>query len=136
MRARGPPTHKVNRSPSIPQAVRAAGPQGPQNSGFPPAPDKMLLVTDSIGHNMHMNEIEELTNMRIVSKKAYCTISGRTFPSSDYSVVVPEMLRSHPDAKVLTFNASASDLTNISPGANEDNLKQQASTSSINALKI
>ena len=58
------------------------------------------------------------------------------FPDSEYSKVVPEMLKSHPDAKVLTVNASASDLTNISPGAPDIYLKQQASISSYNTVRI
>ena len=140
VRAREPPTHLANPSPSSPQdptlSERARGYHGPQNTGSPPAQDKMLLVTDSIGHNMHINEIEELTNMKIFTKKAYCAMPGGIFPNSDFSKVVPEMLRSHPDAKVLTFNASASDLTNISPGATEEYLKQQASSSSFSTLQI
>ena len=98
--------------------------------------DLMLLVADSIGHHMHMNELEQATNMKIVTKKAYCTLPGGMFPESEYSKVVPEMLKSHPDTKVLTVNASASDLTNISPGASETYLKQRASTSSYNTVRI
>ena len=96
----------------------------------------MLLVADSIGHHMHINEIEQVTNMKVVSKKAYCTLPGGMFPDSEYSKVVPDMLKSHPEAKVLTINASASDLTKISPGAPDIYLKQQASISSYNTVRI
>ena len=127
-------------SASSPQGLtwanRASNPPGPATPRPRQANDLMLLVGDSIGHNLHLNEIENVTEMKIVTKKAYCTMSGGNFPESNYERVVPEILRSHPEAKILTFNASASDLTNISPGASLRYSEQQASTSSYNAIKI
>ena len=117
-------------------AIRLGAPGSNQSSGYQAAPDKVLLVLDSIGSNMHMEEIEKITKRKVVTKKAYCTLPGAIFPNSDYTTVVPESLQANPDTKVLGFNASASDLTNISPGATREYCKQQASLSSSNTVKL
>jgi hypothetical protein len=96
----------------------------------------MLLVLDSIGHHTRYDLIENLTNTKIVTKKAYCTLPGGRYPEANYNRVVSDTLKAHPEVKVLGINASACDLTNISPGASEEYQKQQASLSSYNTVAL
>ena len=80
---------------------------------------------------MHFEKIERVTNKKVVTKKAYCTLSGGRYPDSTDDKVIPEILKANQDANVLAFNASTYDLTNISPW---EYLTQQASLSSYNSV--
>ena len=61
----------------------------------------MLMVMDSIGSNIHPEEIEKITNTKVVTHKAYCNLPGAIFPNSDYTTVVPKSLNGNPDTKIL-----------------------------------
>ena len=113
--SREPPAPSAPTPPTW--AERTQNPPVTQNSQFPPPRDKMLLVLDSIGHHARYDLIEGLTNTKIVTKKANCTLSGGRYPEANYNRVVTDTLKAHPDVKVLGINASACDRTNISPGA-------------------
>ena len=136
----GAPASVTQRAPNWAERVVATDRLGVSSaieSTLPPtSSDKMLLVLDSIGSNIHMEEVEKITNTKFVTKKAYCNLPGAIFPNSDYTTVVPESLKENSDTKVLVFNMSASDLTNISPGETKEYCKQQASLSSSSTVKL
>ena len=128
-------------------AGREAGGQG-RNAGREAAGQgrnvtaarKIAYITDSIGGNVYLKELEKLTKTKIKKAKAYGATKrerseGFLFPDRNFTDVVPAVLSSEqPDVVIAT--APSVELTNLPLGAVDEYASQEASCSSYNMVKV
>ena len=93
-------------APRVAPTVSYAAMAGPPNP--PPGPRRNIrtisYVTDSIGGNVMIDELEKITKTKFKKKRAYGAVKalGQTYPVSNFTDVVPkEMAENKPDVLVL-----------------------------------
>ena len=113
-----------------------AGPPNP-----PPGPRRNIrtisYVTDSIGGNVMIDELEKITKTKFKKKRAYGAVKalGQTYPVSNFTDVVPkEMAENKPD--VLVLQRDSVTLTDLSEGAPEEYARQQMKVVSQNMMTV
>ena len=120
-----------------------------------PRTPKTLLIGDSISSNVHLEVLEEATDTKFVTAKAYSSVYDITeneakaparFPASNFKDVIPSELKKD-EYKTLIVQAGAIDITNLNtkdePTEHIDYFKKETINSAknlfeaaTNALKV
>ena len=140
------PQAPLARAPQAqPPLSLAPPPQAPQSQDVAPLQQiealgecsgkKISWIADSIGHNIHFEEIEKVTGAKIKKRKAYGSVkaSGQKFPDANFTDVVPQETLNQ-DVDFLVMQASSVDLTNLPADASEEYARQTALISSSNMV--
>ena len=117
--------------------ARAPAPQEGRPPAAPGAVKKILYITDSIGGNVIIEDLEKATKAKIIKRRAYGAVkdASQTYPISNFTDVVPkEMAQTVPD--VLVLQRDSITLTNLSEGAPEEYAQQQVKVSSQNMVSV
>ena len=123
--------------PSYSAMARAPAPQEGRPPAAPGAVKKILYITDSIGGNVIIEDLEKATKAKIIKRRAYGAVkdASQTYPISNFTDVVPkEMAQTVPD--VLVLQRDSITLTNLSEGAPEEYAQQQVKVSSQNMMSV
>ena len=123
--------------PSYSAMARAPAPQEGRPPGAPGAVKKILYITDSIGGNIIIEDLEKATKAKIIKRRAYGAVKdvSQTYPISNFTDVVPkEMTQTVPD--VLVLQRDSITLTNLSEGAPEEYAQQQVKVASQNMVSV
>ena len=123
----------INREPRVPQPhqhpLHYSVPQlhlEPHQQPYPKSTNddarpKILFVGDSVSANMNLRAVENATNMELICAKAYSAVhdtvengakKAARFPTSNYTDIVPAMLRKHKYHSLLLQSGSV-DISNL-----------------------
>ena len=98
---------------------------------------KISYITDSIGGNVMLPELEQLTKAKIKQRKAYGAVRApdHFYPDANFTDVVPkEMELNKPDALILQMESVT--LTNLSTDGHDEFAKQQVKVASANMFTV
>ena len=124
-------------APSYSAMAGALAPQEGRPPAAPGAVKKILYVTDSIGGNVIIEDLEKATKAKITKRRAYGAVkdASQTYPISNFTDVVPkEMIQTDPD--VLILQRDSITLTNLSEGAPQEYAQQQVKVASQNMVTV
>ena len=131
--------------------LRQAPPRRPHQSLAPPSQGqpgppqstsvkKVAYITDSIGGNVLIGELERITKAKFVRSKAYAATrrsksEGFKFPDRNFTDVVPAELAAG-DIDVAVNMAPSVEMTNLPKNAHHEYAYQEASSGSYNMVKV
>ena len=143
--------------PPAPLPVSAPAPLPPLSPARPPAPAyssvarraqeqpqtptgpirKISYVTDSIGGNVMLPELEQLTKAKISTRKAYGAVRApdHFYPDANFTDIVPkEMEKNKPDALIIQMESIT--LTNLSSDSHKEFAKQEVKVAASNMFTV
>ena len=94
-------------------------------------------ITDSIGGNVMLPELEQLTKAKFKPRKAYGAVRApdHFYPDANFTDTVPkEMEQNKPDALILQMESVT--LTNLSTDGHEELAKQQVKVAASNMFSV
>ena len=98
---------------------------------------KISYVTDSIGGNVMLPELEQLTKAKINTRKAYGAVRApdHFYPDANFTDIVPkEMEKNKPDALILQMESIT--LTNLSSDSHKEFAKQEVKVAAFNMFTV
>ena len=100
----------------------------------------IAYITDSIGGNVYIKELEQLTKAKFRTAKAYGSTrrskeEGFKFPDRNFTDVVPAVLAAS-NVDVAVTMAPSVELSNLPADVNDEYAAQEASNSSYNMVKV
>ena len=133
----GPPASLTTYAGTVRTAPAAQAPAPPAVST---SVNKIAMITDSIGGNIHHDLLEKLTRAKITKAKAYGTVQktreeGFRFPYKNFTAVVPQVLASR-QHDIAVLQAPSVVLTNLPPSTAQEHASEQAREASYQLMKV